>query len=212
MEKNQLRQRLIGALVLVSLAAIIIPFLIDDRGDRSPGPVTAIPPPPSATAPELAAQTFPGQGDPDVVAMPGDAQVTADTVVDALTPPPVPEPAQPAEVRPAETPKPTETPKKTEPKTAKAAEAAPKPAAPSPGEPVAWVVQLGSFASEQNALALRDRLRGKGYPAFVERVSEGGTMAIRVRIGPETLRSKADALQQKIEQEMKVKGVVMRNR
>lgn len=206
MEKNQLKQRLIGALVLVSLAAIIIPFLIGDQEDRAPGPVAAIPPPPSVTAPELSSQTFPGQGDPDAGGMPADAQVTPDTVVDALTPPPAPEPAPPAEVKPAETQK------KAEPKTAKVSEAAPKPVAPSSDEPVAWVVQLGSFASEQNALALRDRLRAKGYPAFVERVSEGGATAIRVRIGPETLRSKADALQQKIEQETKVKGVVMRNR
>ncbi|MDX1253285.1 MAG: SPOR domain-containing protein [Gammaproteobacteria bacterium] len=209
-----MKQRLIGALVLVSLVAIVIPFLIGNEEDRAPGPVAAIPPPPSVTAPELATQTFPGQGDPDAGGVPADAQVTPDTVVDALTPPPAPEPApsaapaQPAEVKPAEPPK------KAEPKTAKVSETAPKPqpAAPSPGEPVAWVVQLGSFASEQNALALRDRLRAKGYPAFVERVSEGGATAIRVRIGPETLRSKADALQQKIEQEMKVKGVVMRYR
>lgn len=46
----------------------------------------------------------------------------------------------------------------------------------------AWVVQAGSFREEPNAVAVRDRLRRAGYPSFVT-LSRDGTV-FRVRVGP----------------------------
>jgi DedD protein len=46
----------------------------------------------------------------------------------------------------------------------------------------AWVVQAGSFREEPNANAVRDRLRRAGYPSFVTS-SRDGTV-FRVRVGP----------------------------
>ncbi len=46
----------------------------------------------------------------------------------------------------------------------------------------AWVVQAGSFRDEANAMAVRDRLRRAGYPSFVT-LSNDGTV-FRVRVGP----------------------------
>ena len=226
MEKNQLKHRLIGAVVLVSLAVILIPlFLPDTEKEQSPAPIAAIPPAPSLPDQSSVAQAFPAPGDADGSA-PGEnapaMDVTADTVVDSATPAPAPTPP-PVESKPSTTSIPaSESSKPVEPKPVKPKVVAPKPADskpvatahPSPpipaATPTAWVVQLGSFSSEQNAQALRDRLRAKGYPAFVERISEGEGATIRVRIGPELLRSNAEALQQKLEQEMKLKGIVMR--
>ncbi len=224
MEKNQLKHRLIGALVLVSLAAILIPlFLPDSEKEQGPAPIAAIPPVPAVPDQGTVAQAFPAPGDADGGA-PGEnvppMDVTADTVVDSATPALAATPP-PAEPKPSTTSIPvSESSKPVEPKPVKPKAVAPKPAEskpvtahPSPATgatPTAWVVQLGSFSSEQNALTLRDRLRAKGYPAFVERVAEGEGVAIRVRIGPELLRSNAEALQQKLEQEMKLKGIVMR--
>ncbi|MEQ6342602.1 MAG: SPOR domain-containing protein [Gammaproteobacteria bacterium] len=225
MEKNQLKHRLIGALVLVSLAVILIPlFLPDNEKEQGPAPIAAVPPAPSLPDQSSVAQAFPAPGDADGSA-PGEntpaMDVTADTVVDSLIPAPSSTPP-PAEPKPSITSIPaSESSKSVEPKPAKPKTVAPKPAeskpvatphpSPSPvNVPTAWVVQLGSFSSEQNALVLRDRLRAKGYTAFVERIAEGEGAAIRVRIGPELLRSNAEALQQKLEQEMKLKGIVMR--
>jgi len=47
----------------------------------------------------------------------------------------------------------------------------------------AWVVQAGSFAEENNALAVRDRLRRAGYPSFVT-PTETEPPVYRVRVGP----------------------------
>ena len=74
----------------------------------------------------------------------------------------------------------------------------------------AWVIQLGTFSSEQNALALRDQLRAKGYTAFVEKIKSGDNQLFRVRVGPELERARADAMRDKLEKETKQRGIVTR--
>ncbi len=90
--------------------------------------------------------------------------------------------------------------------------AAAAPAATAPSKErmnvTAWVIQLGTFSSEQNALVLRDQLRAKGYTAFVEKIKSGDSQLFRVRVGPELERARADALRDKLEKETKQKGIV----
>ena len=61
-----------------------------------------------------------------------------------------------------------------------------------------WAVQLGSFASRENAQRLAKQLEGKGYGAFV--LEGGGTSGklYRVRVGPEPDRAAATALAAKL--------------
>lgn len=73
----------------------------------------------------------------------------------------------------------------------------------------AWVVQLGSFSSKDNADRLNSNLRKSGFPAFVEPIVENNKTAYRVRVGPELLRADADALLKKIKTEMDVDGIVL---
>jgi len=47
----------------------------------------------------------------------------------------------------------------------------------------AWVVQAGSFAERENALAVRDTLRRAGYASFVV-PREGHETLFRVQVGP----------------------------
>ena len=74
----------------------------------------------------------------------------------------------------------------------------------------AWVVQLGSFSSKVNADKLNLQLRKEGFPAFVEPIKQKNETAYRVRVGPELLRSDADALLKKIKTKMKLEGIVLR--
>lgn len=74
----------------------------------------------------------------------------------------------------------------------------------------AWVVQLGSFGSEENAQKLNEKLRLAGYPAFVEPLKNKSGMAYRVRVGPELLRSDAQALQKKLKKTMQIDGIIIR--
>ncbi len=194
-----LRQRLVGAAVLVGLAVIFLPMLLDESVLEEPRIVeTNIPPPPTE---EFSSKIVP-----------------LDPVqpVTPLDPPPPAPNALPQTVSPLET-------------ALQTAEVAPAGDAPEPPEetPVkttagteggadqrlgvtAWVVQLGSFASEQNARELEKRLRREGYAAFVEKLTgEEGTKS-RVRIGPELIRAKAQETRDKLEKDLNLKGIVVR--
>ncbi len=73
----------------------------------------------------------------------------------------------------------------------------------------AWVVQLGSFSSKENADKLNTTLRKSGFPAFVEPIQQNNETVYRVRVGPELLRADADALLKKIKEKNKLNGIVL---
>lgn len=73
----------------------------------------------------------------------------------------------------------------------------------------AWVVQLGSFSTKVNADKLNLSLRKAGFPAFVEPLTKKGKTSYRVRVGPEILRADADALLKNIKTKMKLDGIVL---
>lgn len=85
------------------------------------------------------------------------------------------------------------------------------PPATASGEPLpqAFAVQIGSFSSDENAIALRDRLRGAGYSAFLDRVLVDGRTAVRVLVGPDARREHSEALRNRLDSEMKLKGMVI---
>jgi DedD protein len=62
----------------------------------------------------------------------------------------------------------------------------------------AWWVQLGSFASEQNAQGLARKLRDRGFSIDVSKVRSGSRDLYRVRAGPERNRDAATALRSKL--------------
>ena len=73
----------------------------------------------------------------------------------------------------------------------------------------AWIVQLGSFTDEDNAQSLNIKLREAGYPAFVEPLKTNGKISYRVRVGPEIKRSEADSLLKKLKEKMNLDGIVV---
>ena len=73
----------------------------------------------------------------------------------------------------------------------------------------AWIVQLGSFTEEGNAQSLNEKLRMAGYPAFVEPLKKNGKISYRVRVGPEIRRSEADLLLKNLKDKMKLDGIVV---
>lgn len=81
----------------------------------------------------------------------------------------------------------------------------PAPAADASARAGAWAVQVGAFAQEANAQQLRERLRGAGYPAFVER--RGDSYAVRV--GPFVRRTEAEAQRQRLKSGQKLDGLVV---
>ena len=61
-----------------------------------------------------------------------------------------------------------------------------------------WAVQLGVFASRDNADRLAREVKGSGYPVVVNEVSGNGKKLYRVRVGPEADRGAAVALSGKL--------------
>lgn len=214
---NLVKQRVIGAIVLVALAVIFVPMLFESPEEEL-GPVGSnlpaepdgivrdrtepltLPEPPAEPEPApqvvLEQPADPGAANADaaIAAANGGAEPatpaegTADTAAAQPTPatPPAAESAPAAEPAPAPT-------------------AAPAPAAaPQSG----WIVQLASLSSKDNAMALRERLRGLGYTAFVEETKTAKGVLYRVRVGPELERANAEKLRDRLQEQVDLKGLV----
>lgn len=186
---DQLKQRLVGAIVLISLAVIFIPMILPGGGmsdsmntrDAPPEPDYRFPPP-------KAAPKAPPMSEPVIVPM-DDAEVKSSTTE-----------------KKALSKKTTDTKKTISSKSiAGASDKKPKV---KPDQITAWIVQVGSFSNASNAKELQDKLRKMGYASFVEAVKTKKGMNYRVRVGPELTRTLADKLQKQLVEKAKLKGMV----
>lgn len=64
-----------------------------------------------------------------------------------------------------------------------------------------YTVQVGSFSNGINARNLTQKLKNKGYPAYIEEVSSQGKIIYRVRVGKLKARQEAEALENKLKYE-----------
>lgn len=78
------------------------------------------------------------------------------------------------------------------------------------GVPVTWEVQVGSFASEQNAQKLLKRLIDKNYKAYIRTNKNGDKTIYRLKIGPFIELAKAKQVNSEIKRHFKLDGLVSR--
>lgn len=71
----------------------------------------------------------------------------------------------------------------------------------------AWVLQLASFKQTKNANGLRDKLRKGGYKAY----SEKRNGLIRVFVGPDLDKSKVEGWKKALKQQFKLSGLIKRS-
>lgn len=197
------KQRVVGGLVLLALALIIIPLVVDFTQKTAENKLEVAVP---AAPDEMKMKVLPLQDwsqkiEPEV-------NPQAEVVPPKLTPhtpPPVTVPVTP--VAPAAAPA---TQEKAPPVAKQVDKAAASPGAPASASAEQWVVQAGSFSTEEKAKALSDRLKGMGYPAFLQKGSDNsGAVVYRVRVGPVADRTSADGLQQRLKRDAKIEGLVM---
>jgi len=187
------KRRLAGAAVLVALAVIFVPMLVEDKQSDGVGEPIVIPEPPdfdarydeSATPSEQTLEGAPpaaasGPGPLPAPPPPDDEPATVSAPQRPASRP-APRPTTAAAPRPAETPAP--------------AVVGPKPVPPGARS---WVVQVASVGNAEAARGLQDKLRAKGYPAFVEQARVNGKLYYRVRVGPEIDRGRADSVARKL--------------
>lgn len=195
--EQRLKQRLIGAVVLVALAVIFVPMLLQGPVERHPTDIPIeIPPKPAVntTPPTPAAE----QPVAPVASAPFTPSQPADAAADpSSTPEPQPEQTEPTV---AEAPAPTAPVSAQEPLDT---------ASRTPSDLAAWAVQVGSFGTESNARGLRDSLRKKGYTAYVESIKANGNTFYRVRVGPTAQREEAERLQAALAKKESMKGLVV---
>jgi DedD protein len=181
MMKEQLKRRLTGAIVLVSLAVIFVPMLLDGRSVdqqleagiplRDTGPfdeqlAEARPEPIVPITGELASRDISPAADV--------AQVVA-----PVAPPPRVQP-QPA--------------------------AAPQPVAATLQ---GWVIQVASFSKQDNADEVAGKLRSAGFDTRIEQAQVKGQTVYRVQVGPEADKARAEALLQRIRSTVQLKGKLL---
>jgi DedD protein len=199
------KRRLVGAAVLVALAVIFVPMLVE-QGDDGLGEPIVIP-----EAPDMDGAV---DGDADTASATSGLDQSLPEPDDLLLPLPTPAPppsssgadpavAEPRSASPSETTASTVERRSNEPRSSttrgdpdRGETAARAPAGPKPLPPGtrAWVIQVASLGSPEAARGMQDELRKKGYPAFVEQADVGGRRYYRVRVGPETERGRADRL------------------
>lgn len=178
----------------------------DTRLAPSAPPVQAKPPvarPAPASPPAPAVKPAPAAKAPPA-AKPAPAPVIA-------SPPPVVKPAPPPAPKPTVTARPEPSSAAPRAPAAKPAAPAPAPMAPaaSPVVQQAWVVQLGVFGNLKTAIDLRERLRKAGHSAFTEEVTTPQGKALRVRVGPELDRAKAQDVRDRLARETGQDGIVV---
>ena len=183
------KQRIVGGLVLVALGAIVIPFLLDMHQDGQWWGKGNIPKKPEDgfVTRVLPLQEWSKQAQSELAQGGAQLDAAAAAIKDqAESPPPA--------VRPP---------------PAKAARTPSASVAVATAVAEGWVVQLGSFANQKNAEDLQERLRQKGYHAFMDQIQQGGQTVYRVRIGPEQQRAAAESLRGRLEHDLELKGIVL---
>ena len=194
-----MRQRLWGAMVLVAIAVIGLPLLLDGSGSESRfRHVEQLrEEPPRIVAPDGAERSPIGE---PVSPRPVPTDTATRPVVTGVTP-----------AERSSEPEPRGDRSSGRRGTGASGERA---GAAEPGERLdggveplsAWVVQVGSFGAQANAIEVRERLRAAGFPTFVTDTSAPGTASIdpesptlfRVQVGPMVDRARAAEVRERV--------------
>ena len=225
-----LKQRLVGALVLIALGVVFWPviFIETDRGalDRSsqlqpmprledvviPAPTPLDNVEPVARADEIAAAADPDrqasvrtEPNPEPQPVPKPEREQA----------PAPSPQAEAEPEPAKTASPAPAPQtKPAPKPAaaplKPAATPASPALDEDGIPIAWVLQVASLSSRDKADELTAQLIAQDYKAYSRAIRRDDEVLYRVFVGPVFEREKLALAKKDIDRQLQVSAIIAR--
>ncbi|WP_445938177.1 SPOR domain-containing protein [Pseudomonas sp.] len=189
-----LKQRMVGALVLLALAVIFLPMLLsrEDESQRVQVDAPAMPVAPEAPDVELQPVAVP---EPQLLP---DEPVGADATQSLESSEPIVSEQPVAPITPA-------TPAATPEPVLKSPQLAPSKLDAN-SLPISWSVQLASLSSTDGAQKLQKTLRSQGYNAYI-RSFDGMN---RVFVGPLIERAEADRLRDQLNRQHKLNGFVVR--
>ncbi|MTZ14697.1 SPOR domain-containing protein [Pseudomonas sp. JL972] len=186
-----LKQRMVGALVLIALAVIFVPMLFTREDDLRHVVVDA---PAMPNTPPVAQIEIEPVEVPEPKSIPEGFEIVEN---DAS--------AQSVAVPSA----PTESPAVAEPEQMKApaqTTPVPQPRVDADNLPVSWSIQLASLSNRASAEKLQKTLREQGYNAYI-RAADGMN---RVFVGPLIERDEANRLRDQLQRQQKLNGFVVR--
>lgn len=199
-EKQQspvnVKQRLIGAVVLIALAVIIIPSVLDLRKDYDHViGISNIPPKPD----DFKVEIFDFSKDVEIkvevkaVEQWVDPKAVSKTKARVITEDPALVQARVSELRQRVN-------------VSKGGKSAGQPT------PVSWVVQLASLTRKENARGLQARVQKMGHHAFIVSSQVEGKTMYRVLVGPQLLKSNAEKERKLLQKEVNLSGLVIKYR
>ncbi len=191
---QHLKQRLVGATVLIVLGIIVLPMILDKPVSLEPEPeVTNIElpysrveekPEQTQTIPEEVIARYEQPEEKPQASEPTKQKPAQKPAVVSQEKEKVPVPEIKPEIRPVEPPKKTEG-------------------------SMQWAVQMGSFSSKENADRLVKRLKAQKFLAYFEDVDSNGKVIYRVRVGPFNSKIKTEKMKQKLDQKEKLKTLIV---
>ena len=216
-----LKQRLIGALILVALGVVFWPIIFVDTGDQAGPANTPMPAPPGVDTTPISAPDTAGLR----TTQPATAQVESDTEEQAAleqaqanAPDGDVEPESAADVAPISTEEegsveetvvdvaPVPTPAPERPRT----EAPAKPEIDAEGVPVAWILQVASVSTREKANALRDSLIADEHKAYVKQIRRDDKVLYRVYVGPKFEKAQLERIKPAVDSEHGVSSLIVR--
>ncbi|MBN7798672.1 SPOR domain-containing protein [Parahaliea mediterranea] len=227
-----LKQRLVGALILVALGVVFWPIIFVEPETGRGGVEARIPPRPDVDTTPLSPPDRVGlRGSPPLEAAPddgaarqpvdeiagGDGEPSARAPVaetpaqqpDADAAEPAAEPAAPvARPEPAGAGDPNDTAAAVARRTRDEPPAQPK--LDAQGVPVAWMLQVISVSRKDRAEQTRDALGKMGYKAYIKPARVEGKTVYRVYVGPKFERARLDAIKAEVDREFGVNSMVRR--
>jgi len=183
-----LKQRVVGAVVLLALGILFVPVLFEPEFSRELDRTSQIPPALGLTPLKVADPVRPEKIEPAKAADSMYQLVDEEALEEK--PVKVTEPVRTALVK-----KPT---------------AVERDLLDRNGVPKAWVVQVASFNTEARAKVLRDDLLAKGFPAFTRTLQISKGRVTRVYVGPKILREKALAVKRELDKTLKIKSMLVK--
>lgn len=191
------KQRVVGIAVIVVAAAVILPVLFDGQGSYELPLESRIPDPvPFPTPPTIIPER------PVITADTADIRIDDATPVQETAEPdsdaPIAPSNQPAAANPAET------------AVASVVPVSEAPQLDPNGLPQGWSVRLASFSNQANARNLLERLQSRGHRAYIREISSSQGPLTAVFVGPGVDRATMQRLQQQLQEEFQLSGIVVR--
>lgn len=207
--KKRARRRLVGAVALALLAAIVLPMVMDHE-PRPPVQDIQVRIP-SQEAGNFTSRVLPSK--PTATPLPPVKLDKPESTVESRPPEPAPVPEIKPEPKPESKPlePPVAKPEAKKPELAKPEPHKPevKPAETARAEkilgggdavkadakPEQWVLQLGAYQELGNVKVLQGKIKELGYPSYTEKVTTPQGDRIRVRAGPFASKAAAEKAQ-----------------